>query len=428
MKATTFTPTMLDDLNKTIKFAHSNRHSTFYREKYSSLNIGKIKSYDDFANIPFLLRKEFAEVNVFERTFVPQEEVSYYSSSSGTSTGIPLIIPHASCDYDDFFRYYFDKKLFEKLEIRTVLFLLSPNSVPLMKAMTMKNKGFTVIAGDINNLSLMAKIAKEVSIDAIVSTPTRLYNFITELKKIDFNLPSIKWISIGSELCPSTFVTFFKNQLPNAYIKIRYGNSEIGTALALRCHHLANHQKPEYFHPEPLLMEIVDNAGKTLPLGEIGEIVYTDLAPKAFPLIRYKTGDMGKIIQKNCECGNKHLLVFEGKKQSDFFMDGDKFISATNIGHALLPLQEYIEPHYKIEIIPNDRSDSDANLALHLTLKPAYDHAQEKIKIEIQKHIARSEKTDILHGLPWPPKIIFMKNIPALNKKAKYIINHDTSN
>lgn len=50
-------------------------------------------------------------------------------------------------------------------------------------------------------------------------------------------------------------------------------------------------------------IEIVDGDGGPLPAGEIGDILVTDFTNRVFPIIRYRTGDRGSLIDGSCECG-----------------------------------------------------------------------------------------------------------------------------
>jgi phenylacetate-coenzyme A ligase PaaK-like adenylate-forming protein len=53
-----------------------------------------------------------------------------------------------------------------------------------------------------------------------------------------------------------------------------------------------------------LYFEIVDpKTGEPLPDGETGEIVFTTLHCKSMPLIRYRTGDLSRIMLEPCGCG-----------------------------------------------------------------------------------------------------------------------------
>jgi len=62
---------------------------------------------------------------------------------------------------------------------------------------------------------------------------------------------------------------------------------------------------------EDIIVEIVDVEGKVLPHGQSGEVVITHLATKDFPFIRYKTGDVAILSDKQCACGRGLPLIEE---------------------------------------------------------------------------------------------------------------------
>jgi phenylacetate-CoA ligase len=78
----------------------------------------------------------------------------------------------------------------------------------------------------------------------------------------------------------------------------RYGSREI-SSIAQECEaHDGLHINAEHVH-----VEVVDAAGNPCRPGEIGEIVLTDLDNYAFPLIRYRIGDLGIVSEGRCPCG-----------------------------------------------------------------------------------------------------------------------------
>ena len=58
-------------------------------------------------------------------------------------------------------------------------------------------------------------------------------------------------------------------------------------------------------------MEVVDPVTKkVLPDGQEGELVVTSLTREALPVIRFKTGDLTKIISREkCACGRTHVKI-----------------------------------------------------------------------------------------------------------------------
>ncbi|MGD9506128.1 MAG: phenylacetate--CoA ligase family protein [Syntrophobacteraceae bacterium] len=80
-----------------------------------------------------------------------------------------------------------------------------------------------------------------------------------------------------------------------------YGLSEVpGPAIAFECetrqglHISEDHFFPEVVHPE---------TGEVLPEGEEGELILTTLTTRAYPLIRFRTGDRVRFLSGVCPCG-----------------------------------------------------------------------------------------------------------------------------
>jgi phenylacetate-CoA ligase len=71
---------------------------------------------------------------------------------------------------------------------------------------------------------------------------------------------------------------------------------------------------------EDVIVEIVDDHGHSLPYGKSGEIVVTHLASRDFPFIRYRTGDVGILDDKQCDCGRGLPLIKEIQGRSTDFI------------------------------------------------------------------------------------------------------------
>lgn len=54
---------------------------------------------------------------------------------------------------------------------------------------------------------------------------------------------------------------------------------------------------------ETVLLEIVRDDGSRAPAGEAGEVVITPLLGRAMPLLRYRLGDRGRLMDAPCPCG-----------------------------------------------------------------------------------------------------------------------------
>ena len=75
---------------------------------------------------------------------------------------------------------------------------------------------------------------------------------------------------------------------------------------------------------EDIIVEIVNSEGKSLSPGEQGEIVVTHLATTEFPFIRYRTGDIAVLDDRQCDCGRGLPLLKDIMgRTTDFIVASD---------------------------------------------------------------------------------------------------------
>ena len=82
-----------------------------------------------------------------------------------------------------------------------------------------------------------------------------------------------------------------------------------------------------HIYRERILVEIIDDDGKQLKNGEEGNIVLTVLDRTVTPIIRYSTGDRGRILSQLCTCGRlSPLLEVQGRRNDNILLpDGSTF-------------------------------------------------------------------------------------------------------
>ena len=100
-------------------------------------------------------------------------------------------------------------------------------------------------------------------------------------------------------LTPS--VKRYLEKIFNCRVFDSYGCSEFGS-IAFACEHGAKH-----VFENAVFVEIVDKGRYLDP--EVGQIVVTSLENPAMPLIRYRTGDLGKYITRSCGCKRKAKVI-----------------------------------------------------------------------------------------------------------------------
>ena len=94
-----------------------------------------------------------------------------------------------------------------------------------------------------------------------------------------------------------------------------YGLSEVcGPGVAFEC----TYQDGLHIWEDSFVAEIIDpQTGQVLPDGEEGELVLTTLQREAMPLLRYRTGDLTRILPGQCRCGRTHRRIDRIKGRAD---------------------------------------------------------------------------------------------------------------
>lgn len=134
-----------------------------------------------------------------------------------------------------------------------------------------------------------------------------------------------------------------------------YGLTEIsGPGVSFECDaHAGMHINEDHFIPE-----IIDPVTEeVLPDGEVGELVFTCITKKAFPLLRYRTRDLTSLNHEKCECGR--TLVRMGRLQGR--TDDMLIVRGVNVFpsqiEAVIVEQGYGANNYQITVTREHHSD-----------------------------------------------------------------------
>lgn len=97
-----------------------------------------------------------------------------------------------------------------------------------------------------------------------------------------------------------------------------YGLTEIsGPGVSFEC----EEQQGMHIQEDHFIPEIINpDTGEVLPEGEVGELVFTCITKKAFPLLRYRTRDLCYLTRKKCSCGRTHIRMHKPMGRSDDMM------------------------------------------------------------------------------------------------------------
>lgn len=130
-----------------------------------------------------------------------------------------------------------------------------------------------------------------------------------------------------------------------------YSSSEIVTSFCECTVQQGGHAAPDLG-----IVEVLDRKGRPLPAGETGEIVVTPLGVEGMPLLRFRTGDIGYLIDEPCACGRKtpRLGPILGRSAQMLKVKGTTFYPAT-IFEVLNGIPEVTE--YVLRVSSGDGAD-----------------------------------------------------------------------
>jgi phenylacetate-CoA ligase len=152
--------------------------------------------------------------------------------------------------------------------------------------------------------------------------------------------------------------------------------------------------------------------------GEEGELVFTTLTKEAMPLIRYRTRDITRIIDKPCICGRTSVRMEKIMGRSDDML----IIRGVNVFpsqiESVLVSTEGILPHYQIIVDRVKNLDS---------IKILVEVEEELFSDEIKKLQLLTEKIEndlkSIIGLSCDVKLVPARTLQRFDGKAKRVID-----
>jgi phenylacetate-CoA ligase len=162
-----------------------------------------------------------------------------------------------------------------------------------------------------------------------------------------------------------------------------YGLSEMcGPGVAAEC----SAQDGLHVQEDHFLVEVVDpESGEPLAEGE-GELVFTTLTKEALPLIRYRTGDVGSLTTRPCECGRTLARIrgLRGRLDEMLIVRGVNLYPST-VEQVLLAVDE-LAPHYRLVVERPEKLDE-----LTIECEPAAEGVDRAVLAERLQRLLREQ-------------------------------------
>jgi len=194
-----------------------------------------------------------------------------------------------------------------------------------------------------------------------------------------------------------------------------YGLTEIsGPGVSFEC----EEQQGMHIQEDHFIPEIINpDTGEVLPEGEIGELVFTCITKKAFPLLRYRTRDLCYLTRKKCSCGRTHIRMHKPMGRSDDMM----VVKGVNVWPSQIEavlLNKGYEANYQIVV---DRIGNNDTIEVQVEKTPEM-AADAKFNVaEREKAIVAGLKSML--GIKVEVKVVEPKTITRSEGKAVRVID-----
>ena len=291
----------LQKLRETIDYAA--RHSPFYRQKLRNFALAELHSLSDLARLPFTTSEELRDQNP-RFLSVSQDEISRVVtlSSSGT-TGRPKRVFFTADDQQlavDFFQCGTKNLAAPGDPVMVLLPWKTPGSIgDLLTEGISRSGAVPVRHGMISGLAEALERLTAEKIRSVIGLPVQVFALARYGEAMGAS-PSLRSVALVSDHVPACIVAEIE-RLWHCELFQHYGATEMGLGGGVDCQaHTGYHLREA-----DLYFEIIDpQSGQPVPAGETGEVVFTTLTRRGMPLIRYRTGDLSRMLTAPCACGS----------------------------------------------------------------------------------------------------------------------------
>jgi len=338
-------------LKAVVKYVYE--RNKVYRSKLDERSIRPkdIRSLDDLRHLPFTTKEELRKHYPLGMSCVPEEQIREIHMSAG-ATGSPITMPYTEEDLDQWAncmaRCYCMAGIRESEAIQiTPSFGLFNGGFGFYHGA--RKAGLFVIPTGSGNTPKQIKLINDFGVSAlagVVSYGIRIMEILEEQRE---ELPSLRIGIFGAE----TFSDAMKERLQNGLgIEVFdiYGMTETGgvgtTGMDCEIHSGIHIWEDQY------IVEVIDpETERRLDDGEEGELAFTALNRIALPGIRFRSGDISRILsRRKCECGRTHLRISSIKGRTDdmLIVKGVSFYPR-QVEEALMSISG-VRSHYQIII------------------------------------------------------------------------------
>ena len=396
----------------------------FYKRTFDAAGAtpDDIRTISDLQRLPFTTKQDLRDNYPFGLFAVPMSSVVRLHASSGT-TGRSTVVGYTHRDietWSELVARCFVAAGLTKNDMVHNAYGYGLFTGGLGAHYGAEKLGASVIPMSGGNTKRQLMILQDFGPTAICCTPSYALNLAEQggAMGVDMRALKLRVGIFGAEPWSDKMRDEIENVMDITALNI-YGLSEImGPGVAMECQ---EGREGMHVFEDHFLVETIDPAtGKVLPPGETGELVFTTLTKEAFPLIRYRTRDISRLITAPCRCGRTHFRMdrVEGRSDDMLIVRGVN-VFPSQIEAVLVGIQG-VEPHYQLIV---DREGTLDTLEVQVEVSDALFSNADEVRVlqKIERRISKDLK-DYL-GITAKIKLVEPKSIQRSEGKASRVID-----
>ena len=397
---------------------HAYKNVAFYKKKYDEIGIhpSDLKHLEDIKLFPFTTKEDLRKNYPFDMFANKLRDIARIHASSGT-TGKPTVVAYTKNDLE-MWEHLIERCLrasgMKKGDMLHNAYGYGLFTGGLGLHGGAEKMGLTVIPVSGGMTARQVQLINDFKPKGITVTPSYILSILDEFRAqgLDPKKSSLEVGIFGAEPWTNSMRSEIESQFDMHAVDI-YGLSEVlGPGVANECVESKDglHVWEDYFYPEIINVE----TGNVLEDGEKGELVFSSLCKEAFPIIRYRTKDLTKLM-KGTARSMRRMEKITGRSDDMMIIRGVN-IFPTQIEEQLLKIDS-LSPHFQIKLIKDGRMDKMIVYTEHYKSEDVEQSYVENLSANLKKRVK-----DIM-GLSIEVNVGKKGSVPRSEGKAVRVID-----
>jgi phenylacetate-coenzyme A ligase PaaK-like adenylate-forming protein len=333
----------LQRVNEIIDYARDN--SPFYRRLLASVPAAPLSTLSDIARIPFTTPSNLTQDPASFLAARQDDVARIVTLRTSGSTGEAKRLFFTEWDLEltvDFFHHGMSTLVRPGQKVMVFLPGEKPDSVGDLLIRGLRRLDVSAhVYGPITDPVRAAEAIAKFGAHCLVGIPTQILGVARSPTGTAIGKNSIKSVLLSTDYVPQSIAKTLEG-LWGCRVFNHYGMTEMGLGGGVECEALDGYHLRE----ADLYFEVVNHeTGETCTDGTIGEVVFTTLTRRGMPLIRYKTGDIARIIPEPCPCGSflRRMDRVKGRWNGALQLGPDCILTHSDMDETLFRLTDLLD-------------------------------------------------------------------------------------